>query len=185
MRFKAKILGLPASILVLLVSHCSAAQSGPDDQSPAQWAWNLPAQVRHWLETPPRRRNLEATEEYSQKGRSPVGVMKMSSDDGEKFYMEYWQFEGPTLQSNRLEVPLEERHEKDASLANVSAPFRAPYALHTDQGSSYEDLKARKVLEGRNTVAALAILEKRDFVCTFNSSLLGTFSRSQALEACL
>ncbi len=185
MRLKAKVLGLPASILVLLVSHCSAAQSGQDDQSSAQWGWNLPAQVRHWLENPPRRRNLEAAEAYLQKGRSPVGVMKMSPDDGEKFYMEYWHFEGQAPQANRLELPLEERHENDGSLANISMPYRAPYALHTDQGSSYEDLKARKVLEGRNAIAALAILEKRDFVCTFNSSLLGTSSRSQALEVYL
>jgi hypothetical protein len=93
--------------------------------------------------------------------------MKMSTDEGEKFYMEYWQFEQDPGGKGKLEVPLTARHEEPdaASLANVSMPFRAPLALHTEHESSYDDLKARKVLEGRNAVAALAILEKRAFTC--------------------
>jgi hypothetical protein len=99
MRLNSKILGLPASMLFFIASQATSAQSGQDDQSLTEWPWNLPKHVRYWPEDPPhRRRDLEAIAEHLSLGRSPVGVMKMSPDEGEKFYMEYWQFEGPLEQ---------------------------------------------------------------------------------------
>jgi progranulin len=174
MRLDLRVLSLPASVLFLLASHAISANAAQDDQSPAQLQWNLPIQAKRWpANSPQRRRQLEAVEEHLRLGRSPVGVMKMSADEGEKFYMEYWQFEGELEQSwlSRIES-LRARDEKEEVrlLANgsVAVSFRPPFALHTEEGSdplSLEDLRARKAIEGRNNLAVLAMLEKRGFVC--------------------
>jgi len=146
MRFNSNLLGLPASILLLIVSQTFATQLGRNERSPD-----------------PQSREIEDTESLPD-ARSPVGVMKMSLDEGEKFYHEYWQYEQVLETPSKLEVPL--RRDEDAGLlANVSMHFTAPLGLHTNYESSYEDLKARQLLEKRNAAAALAILEKRDFVC--------------------
>lgn len=149
MQFDSRVLGLPTSILLLMLSQTFATQYDQNEQSSTHHL--IPGQ------------NSEAVEGV-QRGRSPVGVMKMSSDEGEKFYHEYWQFEQDLVGVSKLEAPLKAR-EDAGLLANVSTPFRAPLALHTEHESSYDDLKARKVLEGRNAAAVLGILEKRDFVC--------------------
>jgi len=103
----------------------------------------------------------------------------MSPDEGEKFYMDYWQFEGELDQSRLSDTStaLRGRDEEEEArlLANASAAasFRPPFALHTKEGSdplSYEDLRARKAIEGRNAAAVLAALEKRGFVCPTGTS---------------
>ena len=98
----------------------------------------------------------------------------MSADEGEKFYMEYWQFGGELEQSELSDTTtslrIRDEEEEARLLANASAvlSFRLPFALHSEDGSdplSYEDLRARKAIEGRNAAAVLAMLDKRDFVC--------------------
>ncbi|KAF8863626.1 hypothetical protein BDZ45DRAFT_798207 [Acephala macrosclerotiorum] len=175
MRLDSSILALPASILALIALHTTSALSAEEDQSPKQWPYNLPPHVKYWPEDPPnRRRDLEAVEEHLRMGRSPVGVMKMSTDEGEKFYMEYWQFEGEIGQTGILRAPSSSLRRRDQGeearlLANASAEllFRPPFMLHTEDSNawSYEDLKARRALEARNAAEALAMLEKRGFTC--------------------
>jgi hypothetical protein len=98
----------------------------------------------------------------------------MSSDAGEMFYLDYWQFERELEQSHLLNTGTTLRARSDEEeallLANSSAvlSFRPPFALHTDEGSDplgFEDLRARKEIEGRNSVAVLAMLTKRGFQC--------------------
>lgn len=161
------IFGLPASVLILITSHAVSSEAIQDEHSPAQWAQNLPAQAKRWQDGSNRRREVE---EHLRLGRSPVGVMKMGLDEGEKFYMEYWQFEEDLDQSRMLDSPLRPRDmdEEARLLANGSAAisFRPPFALHTD----YEDLKARDLRDG---AAVLAVLEKRGFVCPTGTSDCG------------
>lgn len=144
------VFGLPASILLLIASHTIAT---PEEQSPEGWSQKRVEQRRD-------------VEEHLRLGRSPVGVMKMSADEGEKFYMEYWQFEQDLEQSRMLDTTLRARDENEEArlLANASAAisFRPPFALHWDLGMGYGDLRARRAMEG---VAVLAALQKRDFVC--------------------
>lgn len=148
------IFGLPASLLILVSSHTASTKAVQDEVSPAQW--ELPAQAKRWQEGTNRRREVE---EHLRLGRSPVGVMKMNPDAGEKFYMEYWQFEQDMAQSP--DSPLRPRNEDEEArlLANGSAAisFRPPFALHTE----YVGLKARGLTDG---AAVLAVL-KRGFVC--------------------
>jgi len=96
----------------------------------------------------------------------------MSDDPGEKFYMHYWQYEEDLEQSSipefQLGHPLRSRDEEEDAklLANASAAvsYKPAFALHADDGSSYQDLKAR------GAVAALAALEKRQFACPTGTS---------------
>src|SRR6187402_2996761 len=149
MRFASRLLALPASILILIASHATSAQSAnQDDQSPEQWTYNFPPHVKFWPEDPPhRRRDLEAIEEHIRLGRKPVGVMKMSPDEGEKFYMEYWQFEGELGQTEQASRSLRRGNVEEEArlLANTSmaVPFKAPFMLHTeDLGAlNYEELR--------------------------------------------
>jgi len=87
----------------------------------------------------------------------------MSPDPGEKFYVEYWQFEDKT---NVEERNLRARNEDEEAriLANVSAvvEYRTPFALHTGENGDQE-MKIRAAV-GRSA-AVLAALEKRDFTC--------------------
>jgi len=173
MRLNLRILGLPTSILLLLVSHSIAANAG-QDEAPAQPQWSLPIQKRLPPDSPQRRRQLEAAEEHLRLGRTPVGVLKMSPDEGEKFFVDYWQFDGDLEQSERWSTgtSLRARDEEEEArlLANSSAvvAFRPPFALHTEEWSDMsaaEDLRARKIVEGRNSAAVLAMLTKRGFQC--------------------
>lgn len=159
-------------MLFLLASHIIPTNAAPDNENPAQW--DIPIQKRWPPNSPQRRRQLEAVEEHLRLGRSPVGVLKMSSDAGEKFYMDYWQFEEDLEQSRLLDTgaSLRARDEEEEArlLANASAvlSFRPPFALHTEETSdplSSEDLRARKVVDGRNSAAVLAMLSKRGFQC--------------------
>lgn len=98
----------------------------------------------------------------------------MSPDEGEKFYMDYWQFEGELEQSQLLDtgISLRARDEEEEArlLANSSAivSFRPPFALHTKEefdALGYGDLRARDGVEWRNSAAVLAMLTKRGFQC--------------------
>jgi hypothetical protein len=177
MRLASKILGLRASIL-LLGSYSNSALAVEDDLSPSQWPYNLPKHVKYWPEDPPnRRRDLEAIEEHLRLGKNPVGVMKMKADEGEKFYVEYWQFEGErgkSIISDTTNIHLRIRDEEEEAVLAVNASaevsYRAPFALHTEQESNSIDLRALKALECRGTAAALAVLEKRQFACPAGTS---------------
>ncbi|KAK0104021.1 hypothetical protein ONS96_005126 [Cadophora gregata f. sp. sojae] len=184
MRLTPSILSLPTSILLLIVSHTSAhTSSNPDSETKApsqsentaQWPYNLPPHVKFWPEDPPsRRRDLEAIEEHIRLGRKPVGVMKMSDDEGEKFYMEYWQFEGELEQKGLLETRSESSVlrrdsslQKDGLQGNESTvlQFMPPFLLHTENTAGAEDLKARDLVRGRDAARVLAALQARDFTC--------------------
>ncbi|PVH89261.1 hypothetical protein DL98DRAFT_565360 [Cadophora sp. DSE1049] len=191
MRLTPSILSLPTSILLLIISHTSAhaspepashPQSESASASAAQWPYNLPPHVKFWPEDPPsRRRDLEAIEEHIRLGRKPVGVMKMSDDEGEKFYMEYWQFEGELeldgqkglFESQRSSSGARRRDgfveegEGDGSKGNESAvlQFRPSFLLHTKNTAGAEELKARDMLRSRGAAGVLASLQARDFTC--------------------
>ncbi|KAH8687768.1 hypothetical protein BGZ60DRAFT_394417 [Tricladium varicosporioides] len=164
------ILALPTAVLLLLSEYTVAAEVVENDQPHAQWQQSL-EQAGHWPKAAIQRRRM--VEEHLRSGRSPVGVMKMSPDEGEKFYMEYWQFEGDSAQvaiRDALGGSLRAREEVEETrlLANGSMvlAFRPPFALHMRSRLEREELRARSI----DAAAALAMLEKRDFVCPTGTS---------------
>ena len=180
MRLDSKLLGLPVSLLLLLVSQTNAAAN--NNQSPAPWLSNLlPHAKRLPAEAPKESRNEQAV-----LGRPPVGVMKMSDDPGEKFYMEYWQYEGALAETSIPAVspnPLRTRDLKEEVrlLANASAEisFRPPFALHTDNQLAAHDLRIRRSFPSLGGAALLAAFEKRDFTCP-----AGTLACAGSSSAC-
>lgn len=109
---------------------------------------------------------MDAVRELSRLGRSPVGVKKMSEDEGEKFYMDYWQFDASVEQSQLILLSSpRRRHEEedDVLLANLTASvsYRPPFALHTQGDSDYQDVQGREA----DARSVLTLLEKRGFVC--------------------
>ena len=145
------ILGLPASIILLINSHTTSADPINGGRSPALRLDEVrdDGGVEHDVL---RRR---AVEEHLRMGRSPVGVRKMPADEGQKFYMEYWQFDEDSTQSTLQSIRPRDDEARLLSNGSIAIPFRAPFALHTIYGSGV----AARAAE------VLAILEKREFIC--------------------
>ncbi|RDL39099.1 uncharacterized protein BP5553_03439 [Venustampulla echinocandica] len=158
------ILFLPASILILIAPHTASADLGREEHLPTQWrrtigAESLPRESVH------RRRQVE---EHLRLGRTPVGVMKMSPDEGEKFYMDYWQFEedlGQSPSRDALKEPLRARGVEELRLlanGSTAVSFRPPFALHIGGRADNDDRWVPREIGG---VGILAVLEKRASSC--------------------
>lgn len=84
----ASLFALPASLIFLLSSlppTCSES-----------WPYNLPPHERYFPEHEPHiKRDIEVQQRLAT--ASPAGMRKMSGDEGEKFFMEYWQFDDSSL----------------------------------------------------------------------------------------
>jgi hypothetical protein len=173
MQLTSKLLSLPASILFLITAHTATAFR--DDRL----ANNFPDAARR----PADQHDVEARNEQTPLVKRPIGVMKMSDDPSQKFYLHYWQYEEDLSQSNTSDFPpvrslrIRDEEEEAILLANASAviSFRAPFALHTDENFSH--LEARGRIGSRNAAAAaLSALQKRQFACpagTTDCTLIG------------
>lgn len=128
MKDLTSLLTLPTSLLALL-TLIPPTRSQP-------WPYNLPPHEKYFPEHEQYiKRNLEIQQKLV--AASPAGVRKMSNDEGEKFYMEYWQF-------GDQDVPILESHDKDTntlrsrvsstSVGNLSiaTPLLSPFAPHSD-----------------------------------------------------
>lgn len=101
--------------------------------------------------------------------------MKMSTDEGEKFYMEYWQFESETGgESNGLRKRDEDEEARLLGNASAVLDFRPPFMVHGEDIMS-GDLRARRALDSRN---ALAGLEKRQFACPVGTTACNSIGQS-------
>lgn len=84
MRGFTALLALPAGLLTLLATSAVSAQD-------LQWPYNLPRTARYFPEDEARiGRNLDVQKQLA--WEAPAGVKKMSGDEGEKFYLDYWSF---------------------------------------------------------------------------------------------
>lgn len=167
MQLTSKLLSLPASILFLISAHTATALQN------VQLANDSPENARRIAESADQL-DVEARDEPTPLQRSPVGVMKMSDNPSQKFYMHYWGYEDDLSEANTPELPpvrlLRPRDEDEEAilLANSSAAisYRAPFALHTDEIFGLRHLEVRRRISGRDAAgAALAALQKRQFEC--------------------
>jgi hypothetical protein len=168
-----QLLSLPTSLLLLIASRTS-----PISSQDLQWPYNLPKDVRYYPEDQPLiRRDIEIGQRLL---HQPVkGIRKMSGDEGEKFFMKYWQFEleseAPAVNETeealrsakqRLRPNLIQDNEPTRNWANESfscAP-RPPFPFHSEEDSS------RKLsLLGRHFRLPRA-LERRSFQCPTGTS---------------
>ncbi|KAI9773896.1 MAG: hypothetical protein M1840_006122 [Geoglossum simile] len=134
-----------------------------------QYAHGWPVDAKFWPEDGPfRPRDLESFN--SEPERVPVGVRKMSGDEREKFYTDYWMFDGsgtvggerPMLQPLESKRVLRPRDDDEAlqlyNNASTPRPFKAPILLHTNDHD-------QTPLNRRSPRAALLALQNRDFKC--------------------
>lgn len=141
---------VPGSMLLLLTaatfSSAQADNSSAFVSQQPQWPYNLPPHMKYWPEDPPhQRRDLDFLLGRIQSGEVPTVVKKMSGDESEMFFHDYWGLQSigsPPSQVNLGEMndESEERrslrrgyeHDEDALLANSSAILetRPAYALH-------------------------------------------------------
>jgi hypothetical protein len=182
------LLSLPTSLLLLLLSSGAPSQSTNEEELPAQWPHNLPPHVKYWPEDPPyRRRDLEAIQDHILRGHVPVAVKKMSGDESEKFYPEYWGYHeqgkqytmsgenmGSSIAGRSLREEFAEEEAKLFINASAQLSFRPAFKVHSEQeislierGLSGGGAGARG---GRSAAAALSVLEKRDFQCPAGTS---------------
>ena len=138
-------LRLPIPLLLLLSSLLPAAVAESEK------SYNPPSHVKYFLEEESLwRRNAVIQQRLA--SEMPNAVRKMSIDQGEMFFPEYWGFQS-------LEEI--EQHSQPALNTSMEEPFQAPFLVHSDGRSSL-------YLFGRY---AEAPSDKRDFACP-----VGTFS---------
>lgn len=117
MKELVNFLNLPASLLALIVHSRAYAHE-------LEWPYNLPATAKYYPEHEALMRQDFKIRQRMER-EMPAGVKKMRSDDeGEKFFLQYWQF------GEEQSVPTRE----DLPQINNTFPqplLGAPIALHT------------------------------------------------------
>ncbi|RKF54959.1 putative gpi anchored protein [Erysiphe neolycopersici] len=159
---------IASSTLILPILCTVSAKSPADNRHLKQW--HRSPYLDEWSENLfDRRRDLG--EDAGLKGeRNRIGVMKMTADEGQKFFPEYWLYEGedPLVDSKDSHI----RFKRDEDTNSTSAPMiPALRPLIQPKTSSFLgksqglESKADRVLERRSADAVLATLQKRDFQC--------------------
>jgi hypothetical protein len=129
------LLALPPAILMLCASSCAAE---------SQWPYNLPKHMKYYPEDQVHvKRSLNVQERL--KKEKPVGVKKMSSNEGEMFFLDDWIF-ASDVQSVEA-VPDE--------LANLTTQLVPPIRRHSE----------RTLIDSLLRFRARSALLKRDFKC--------------------
>jgi len=114
-----------------------------------------------------------------------VGVRKMSDDQGEMFFPEYWSFGASNDHDTQLNLGkrkatlrslgrFDERNDSnDWANTSIPQPFQAPFALHTDLESESRPLGGSLLKSPR----AIFPLDKRDFQCPGNTIVCTLINR--------
>lgn len=172
-----QLLALPTSILLLISTTLPTASATASDER--RWPYNLPAGVKYWPEEEAVVRKSLEVQEKLLKATGAVGMRKMSGDEGEKFFLEYWAFEdddgahgqafdgqdiAPRIWRRAMDVS------GDETLANVTAKsgLLPPFLLHDE--SPLE-------LQKRPWSLPRSLFAKRDFQCPSNTRNCSSIDR--------
>ena len=179
------LLSLPASLL-LLISILPARTISTEPQ----WPYNLPPHVKYFPEDEHLvRRNVGIQQRLA--GGQPTGVRKMSDDEGEMFFLEYWQF-GPGEDAQSMEdhgshilkrgIPplrMPGTHgtdEVDEQWANASMPHQPlpPFPLHYEKQDKINPHNGWSPLSPRDFFFNHA---RRSFQCPTGTSACTSINR--------
>lgn len=175
----AKLHLVPASLLVFLAIAPFLSQA-----LDLPWPLNIPGMMHH------RRRddtlgNESAIHQEMITEKVAVGVRKMSGDEGEMFFPDYWNFEAGTGDSSELKLDKRKPTLRSANrlvdtevsgaCANFSIlqPLQAPFALHTFEHLKGQTLRARLIKSPREFFS----LDQRDFQCPGNTVVCNSINR--------
>lgn len=115
----------------------------------------------------------------------PIAVRRMSNDQGEMFFPEYWQFESDANGASKLELdrrrhtphslePLEEESAaRNWANASMPQPLQAPFSLHTDRQLDTRPLFSRLL----RSPGAIFARDTRDFACPNGTSACTSINR--------
>jgi hypothetical protein len=96
MRHLLQLLSLPPPLLLLIATTLPGTVIAEAD-----WPHNLPAHAKYFPQDEALvRKGLSAQQRLA--SRNPVGVRKMSGDESEMFFLDYWQFEETEDDTNDL-----------------------------------------------------------------------------------
>jgi hypothetical protein len=97
-------------------------------------------------------------------------VKKMSDDEGEKFFLDYWSFGDVPSYSNRSEQQLAEDGFSPAPFVAQSYPFGPSYSLGSNGDNQF--------IPRGSSFGANNLLETRDFKCPTGTSACTSIGRS-------
>lgn len=168
MRPRSNLSNLPRNLLILIAAWPLTANAQQ------QWPYNIPPHMKYFPEDEAHvKRELSIQQRMAEE--QPVIVRKMSADEGEKFYLEYWQFaadsdyftgDHPRAPTNWGKRSLHEGDEQPANLS-ISVDPRAPLRLHgsVNEGQAFLSFAIRN------------ILGKRDFQCPTGTQACTSINR--------
>lgn len=158
---------IPASLLLFIATSPTVTHALDN-----HWAFRLRpfSWSKSGQESLTRRDETAITDHMNQ---VPIAVRKMTGDQGEMFFPEYWQFEAggngaPKLEQDRRRPiprslgPLEDDPTvKDWPNASISQPLQAPFSLHTNDQLDTRPLMSRLL----RSPGAIFALDTRSFAC--------------------
>ncbi|KAG9682648.1 hypothetical protein KCU95_g14131, partial [Aureobasidium melanogenum] len=118
------LLAIPAALITTIFATPAYSQD---------WPYNLPSDAKYY---PEHEHHIRRDVEIQQKLNltSPCGMRKMSDDEGEKFFLDYWQFNEQAFDSIEMDKPLHARRSVSsaARLLNISnvEELLPPLLLH-------------------------------------------------------
>lgn len=137
-----QLLALPPALLGLILHHTAAATA-----QELEWPYNLPPHVKYYPEDEGLvKRNLQTRQKLQQ--QMPVGIKKMSGDPGEKFLLDYWQFDG------------DEAVVQMSGNASIPVDLAAPLHVHAKPKHSKPILPR---------ILGVSLFDKRAFECPAGS----------------
>ncbi|KAH0343936.1 hypothetical protein KCU81_g5053, partial [Aureobasidium melanogenum] len=93
------LLAIPVALITTIFATPAYSQD---------WPYNLPPDAKYYPEHEHRiRRDVEIQQKLNL--TSPCGMRKMSDDEGEKFFLDYWQFNEQAFDSIEMDKPLHAR----------------------------------------------------------------------------
>lgn len=134
------------ALILLWVSPSIVLGNPGRSESELQWPHNLPRHMKYFPEDEARvKRSLEIQARLRKE--KPIGMKKMSDDEGEMFFLDNWIFAGDELKQHDTE--------KREEAGNASVPALSPL----------RPLYEQSVLDSMRRFAARASLLARDFKC--------------------
>ncbi|KIW05229.1 uncharacterized protein PV09_03767 [Verruconis gallopava] len=143
-----RMLSLPPALLALVALSTSTAYSEP------QWPYEVPAHIKVYPEDEHlAKRGLSAMEMLAT--RTPIGVHKMTDDEEEMFFLDYWQFE----EDENMQCP-NARRSLPAEFANetLDRGLLPPLLAHSNSPS-------QRRLQDRIPIFARSNIFARDYAC--------------------
>lgn len=170
---------------ITLALHLVSSIPSQDDFR-GSWPSNLAPQMKHRPDDLPYRlQGDENSDHHLLEGKRPLKVTKMSSDEGEKFFMEYWSFDDSqfysqaTYQSDSKDPnPSRVDDDQDGSWINqsFSPAFRPSVPWHQQRSQDeHSQMRLEAIISPKPNIESLHNIsdstatmnqpQKRDFNC--------------------